>query len=483
MNKKTKRMLDKPVALSMPVQHVRPNDWDGHRVADKEMVDNVAEVGILQPLICRWLPDATGAHDKQNVEVVAGSRRRDAALKAHLAEVPVLVYTMTTAVARMVNLAENFHRADKPAVAEGEQLAQLIKDKVPLETIVAMTGKSRRFILRRAQLATLNVSWLRIAKEQCLPAGHLELIARYPKTKQADLFDELAGREGSLDIYFRSAHSYTELLRKLSVDERLLKDAQWKLDDALLVPEAGACLACPKRTSAAPELWDDVLPDRRGKPGDRCLDGECWLSKVSAVNKARAAAEKAKAPKKSLTQSRKGKAEGAEEEQEDTEQAKGKEAGKPVLSLDQRRAQLECRRTAAIIQEKLLPALDNAKLPNPDGDVLTIANNVWWLRLVAAWGLAAPAEIFPEQEQGWASFDALERVDAAEIHKELWALLKPRLAASVAFKTQDQLAGPVRGAAIRLAGLLGLKWVELLSWSTEKIREPAGWAKEEAEKN
>ena len=115
--------------------------------------------------------------------------------------------------------------------------------------------------------------------------------------------------------------------------------------------------------------------------------------------------------------------------------------------------------------------------------MLTIANNVWWLRFVAAWGLAAPAEIFPEQEQGWASFDALERVDAAEIHKELWALLKPRLAASVAFKTQDQLAGPVRGAAIRLAGLLGLKWVELLSWSTEKIREPAGWAKEEAEKN
>lgn len=40
-------------------------------------------------------------------------------------------------------------------------------------------------------------------------------------------------------------------------------------------PEAGACLTCPKRSGYNTSLFADVQ-------GDQCLDGACYLSKVTA---------------------------------------------------------------------------------------------------------------------------------------------------------------------------------------------------------
>ncbi len=44
---------------------------------------------------------------------------------------------------------------------------------------------------------------------------------------------------------------------------------------AELVPAAGSCVACAKRTGANAFLFDD-------NPQDDCLDGKCFHSKVTA---------------------------------------------------------------------------------------------------------------------------------------------------------------------------------------------------------
>jgi hypothetical protein len=59
-------------------------------------------------------------------------------------------------------------------------------------------------------------------------------------------------------------------------ESRLLTSAPWSLHDAELVPAAGACTTCPKRSSCAAQLFDT----QDGK--DQCLDSACWGRKLHA---------------------------------------------------------------------------------------------------------------------------------------------------------------------------------------------------------
>jgi hypothetical protein len=62
-----------------------------------------------------------------------------------------------------------------------------------------------------------------------------------------------------------------------------LVKAGFPLDDAELVPAAGACLKCPKRTGNQPELFGDI------KSPDVCTDPGCFEKKVAAFGKIRLA--------------------------------------------------------------------------------------------------------------------------------------------------------------------------------------------------
>ena len=71
-----------------------------------------------------------------------------------------------------------------------------------------------------------------------------------------------------------------------------LAQAPWRLDDEALAPEAGACSACPFRTSREPLLFpeEDAPAEASGKrragkagPADRCLRPDCWRRKTEAL--------------------------------------------------------------------------------------------------------------------------------------------------------------------------------------------------------
>jgi hypothetical protein len=55
-----------------------------------------------------------------------------------------------------------------------------------------------------------------------------------------------------------------------------LKEAPFKTGDANLVPSAGACTTCPKRTGNQPELFEDV------QNADTCTDPKCFSAKRDA---------------------------------------------------------------------------------------------------------------------------------------------------------------------------------------------------------
>jgi ParB family chromosome partitioning protein len=58
----------------------------------------------------------------------------------------------------------------------------------------------------------------------------------------------------------------------------VLKDAPFDKRDAELVPPAGSCADCPKRTGRNKLLFGDDL----GKQGDRCVDPKCYQAKLAA---------------------------------------------------------------------------------------------------------------------------------------------------------------------------------------------------------
>ncbi|MDR3723873.1 MAG: hypothetical protein P4K83_05225 [Terracidiphilus sp.] len=57
----------------------------------------------------------------------------------------------------------------------------------------------------------------------------------------------------------------------------ILKDAPFDKRDAELIPTAGSCADCPKRTGHNKLLFSDDL----GKSGDRCTDPKCYNAKVT----------------------------------------------------------------------------------------------------------------------------------------------------------------------------------------------------------
>jgi len=111
---------------------------------------------------------------------------------------------------------------------------------------------------------------------------HLALIARLP----ANVQKEMIGDVKNSSWRWRNV-STRDLKERIGSALNLLSRAKWSLDDETLVPKAGACSKCRKRSGAEPLLWFDTVTDQI-KTKDRCLDGGCWEQKLYSYIQQRA---------------------------------------------------------------------------------------------------------------------------------------------------------------------------------------------------
>ena len=109
----------------------------------------------------------------------------------------------------------------------------------------------------------------------------MELIARYDKNKQRELHKVFLG-DWLWDIDRVNSWTVRKLADDLNKDTNQLKSAQWKLDDATLLPMVGACTTCEKRSGRQPELFADDPEKFDAQKDDRCLDLKCWSEKEQA---------------------------------------------------------------------------------------------------------------------------------------------------------------------------------------------------------
>jgi ParB family chromosome partitioning protein len=160
-------------------------------------------------------------------------------------------------------------------------LLDLEEPKYSIEQIAAKVGKSAVFVASRLKLTDLVPAAVDAFYADEIGVGHAVLLSKLPGEQQ-----EAALKACFKEVYNNGASKPARILlpvRNLQfwIDINILlvlKDAPFNKRDAELVPTAGSCADCPKRTGHNKLLFADDL----GRKGDRCTDPGCYSAKVSA---------------------------------------------------------------------------------------------------------------------------------------------------------------------------------------------------------
>ena len=234
-----------------------------------ELAASFQTVGILQDLLARPSPKKAG-----RFELVFGERRLRGAKIAKLATVPVKVKELTDAEVVDAIAVENLERQDIHPMEEAETFELLRKERgLTADDLAARVHKSRSFVFGRLKLLELHEPARKAFAEDQISASVALYLARIPtEARQLEALKELLPRTKDDDQV-----GAREAFRIISERFMLrLVDARFDRADATLMPTAGPCTTCPKRTGNQAELFDDV------KSPDVCTDPDCFQAKTAA---------------------------------------------------------------------------------------------------------------------------------------------------------------------------------------------------------
>jgi ParB family chromosome partitioning protein len=240
----------------------------------KELADSIRTQGILSPLLVRPL-------NGQRFEIVAGARRYRAAQMAEAATVPVRIVNLTDAEALETQLIENLQRRDVHPMEEAQgfrALLNLEEPKYSIEQISARTGKTPVFVASRLKLTELAPVIVEAFYREEIGVGHALLLAKLQPDKQEQALAACFKEEWSGGD--RKAKRLLLPVRNLQfwIEHNILlilKQAPFNKRDAQLIPIAGSCVDCPKRTGHNKLLFADVREDA-------CTDPTCYAAKLEA---------------------------------------------------------------------------------------------------------------------------------------------------------------------------------------------------------
>jgi ParB family transcriptional regulator, chromosome partitioning protein len=264
----------------VPLAQLNESKTNPRRVFDdaalKELAASIRSQGVLSPLLVR-------PQTENGFEIVAGARRYRAAQMAELATVPVRIVNLSDAEALAAQLVENLIRSEIHPMEEAEGFARLLaldEPKYTIEQIAGRVGKAPSFVASRLKLIDLMPEVVEAFYSNDIGVGHALLLAKLPADQQSE----------ALSACFKESYNGSQKPARILLPVRnlqfwiesnvllVLKDAPFDKRDAELLPPAGSCTDCPKRTGHNKLLFSDDL----GKQGDRCVDPKCFQAKVAA---------------------------------------------------------------------------------------------------------------------------------------------------------------------------------------------------------
>ncbi len=264
--------LDGEYLPALLVSKIQPSPTNPRKTFDEgqlaELAESIRAQGVLQPVVVR------PGRDGRTYELVCGERRWRAARMVDLKVVPAVVRVLSDAQVREIQLVENLQRADVSPLEEVEGYRSLLDQHgYTAEQLAQRLGKSRSYVYGLLKLADLPPKALAAVRDGTLPLSTALLVARVPGADaRAKLAEEvLAGDDWDDEpLSFRATKKAIETeymveLKKAPFDRKALD----------LVPAAGSCVACPRRTGSQPDLYP-------GTRADVCTDPACYRIKVAA---------------------------------------------------------------------------------------------------------------------------------------------------------------------------------------------------------
>ena len=180
--------------VEIPVGDLSPNPNQPRVHFDEESLSDLSasirEIGVLQPLLVRQLPDGS-------YQLIAGERRWRAAQKAGLATVPAVVKTTDDMASVEQALVENLHRQDLAPLEEAGAYQQLIDDfSLTHDDVAKRVGKSRSSITNSLRLLALPAAIQAFLADGRLSAGHAKALLGTPDRAFQEQLARRAASEG-----------------------------------------------------------------------------------------------------------------------------------------------------------------------------------------------------------------------------------------------------------------------------------------------
>lgn len=256
----------KPIRL----QHLHPSKFHHRSVADHMagLTASIAEFGIIEPLIVRKRKEG-------GYEIAAGVCRRNAAEAADLKTAPCIIRDIDDETMIALQVDENEKRRGLHPIDVALYCQDLHELGMNHEQIGKRLNMKRKDIAAKLRLVTLTP-----AARKAFVAGRfdeesaLALTTTSDPAKQSDVL-------AALDAGTLQPEEIAGYIRRTFTAS--LDDVPWRTSDEKLVPKAGPCTTCPKRS----DVQRDMFP--KDQTGTRCLDVDCWRGKMEASFKLEAA--------------------------------------------------------------------------------------------------------------------------------------------------------------------------------------------------
>jgi ParB/RepB/Spo0J family partition protein len=287
------------MTATIPLDSITPSPTNPRKRFDQaklqELADSIKAKGVLQPILVRPRFDECAQKTAKRAglqvptagyELVAGERRYRAAKLAGLVEIPANVRELTDVEVLECQVIENSQRQDVLPSEEAAGYQALLDANVPVDQVAAKIGKSVSYIRGLLRLNDLEENFLDAVDDGRVPRATAERVARVPGQKarklvslcvvQACRYPDGVSGHGRVAPEPLSYRETCHLIEQYFTRE--LKGCGWDQRDASLVPAAGSCKDCPKRTGNAGEEY-------KGSRADLCLDTDCFRQKSEAARK------------------------------------------------------------------------------------------------------------------------------------------------------------------------------------------------------
>jgi ParB family chromosome partitioning protein len=239
-----------------------------------ELAESIKTQGILAPLVVRPVD--------HHFEIVAGARRYRAAQLAGLETAPVRIVEMSDAQALETSIVENLQRRDVHPLDEAQGFAALMRLEEPkysIEQIGAKCGKNPSYVAARLRLVELAPAVVEAFAKDEIGVGHALLLAKLQAAQQEEALaacyqEQYTNGSKGKRILLPVRHLQQWIEHNILLE---LAAAPFSKEDAALVPEAGPCAECSKRTGHNVLLFEGIAAQH-----DSCSDPKCYAAKVDA---------------------------------------------------------------------------------------------------------------------------------------------------------------------------------------------------------